>query len=190
LAAIVHQGEGAPSDTEQSHYQRFVTIRGELAQLLALNPNFVPAHPAATNPVLRKPPRPEGRVWIESERAAETVDVANACYGLMLRLLAMAYQVPSPTAVKGLLVDLGVGLMRAMTPLAEQAARLPAGPTNPTCNAGVSFITLRSSAVLPLGAAARFFVMERLDEIIEGAQRLHAVDSSLRVAQVLPPRSE
>ena len=52
---------------------------------------FEPAFPAATNPVLRRPPRPEGRVWIENAEAVATVDLANACYGLMLRLLAYAY---------------------------------------------------------------------------------------------------
>ena len=52
---------------------------------------FAPAFPAATNPVLRRPPRPEGRVWIENAEAVATVDLANACYGLMLRLLGYAY---------------------------------------------------------------------------------------------------
>ena len=35
------------------------------------------------------------------------------------------------------------------TPLAEHAARLPAGPSNPDCNAGMSFTALRESAPLP-----------------------------------------
>ncbi|MFZ8414939.1 hypothetical protein ACO1ME_14045, partial [Staphylococcus aureus] len=85
--AIVRQGEGAPSDTAQSHYQRFSAIRRELQALRAARPGFEPAWPAATNPVLRRPPRPEGRVWLEDPAAVATVDLANASYGLMLRLL-------------------------------------------------------------------------------------------------------
>lgn len=76
--AIVRQGEGAPSHSDRSHYQRFAAIRTELAALRAANPGFAPAWPAATNPVLRRPPRPEGRVWLENPAAAATVDVANA----------------------------------------------------------------------------------------------------------------
>src|SRR5262245_12873115 len=89
--AIVLQGEGAPRDSMHSHFAKFVAVRSEYHALKARNPAFVPAFPAATNPVLRRPPRPEGRVWIENEQAATTVDLANAAYGLMLRLLAYAY---------------------------------------------------------------------------------------------------
>ncbi len=91
FAAIVEQGEGAPRDTVGSHYQKFLGIRTELRALMAKNPDLAPAHPAATNPVLRRPPRPEGRVWLENPDAVAAVDLANACYGLMLRLLAYAY---------------------------------------------------------------------------------------------------
>jgi CDGSH-type Zn-finger protein/uncharacterized Fe-S cluster protein YjdI len=172
--AIVQQGEGAPSDSERSHYQRFAAIRGELAELRAANPAFEPAWPAATNPVLRRPPRPEGRVWLENPAAAKTVDIANASYGLMLRLLAQSYLLPGPSAEKSLHVDLAVGLMRAFTPLAEHAARLPAGPSNPGCHAGASFTTLRDAAAMPPGPAARRFVIERLAELADAAAGLHA----------------
>jgi CDGSH-type Zn-finger protein/uncharacterized Fe-S cluster protein YjdI len=172
LDAIVRQGEGAQLHSADSHYQRFVAIREEWAVLKAHNPAFEPAHPAATNPVLRRPPRPEGRVWIEDETASTTVDLANAAYGLMLRLLARAYSLSGPDAEKSLTVDLAMGLMRAMVPLAERAARLPAGPSNPQCHAGVSFTALRDAAPLPLGAAGRRFVEERLQQLAAAAARL------------------
>ena len=136
------QGEGAREDATGSHYQRFLSIRTELATLKAANPAFQPAYPAAVNPVLRPPLRPQGRVWIENEDAFVTVDVANACYALMLRLLAYSYTVRRPAPEKALAVDLAIGLMRAATHLAERAARLPAGPSNPGCNAGMSFTAL------------------------------------------------
>jgi hypothetical protein len=136
--AIVVQGEGAPSDSVGSHYQKFVGVRNEYERLLQKNPAFVPALPAATNPVLRRPPRPEGRVWLENPEAIAVVDLANAAYGLMLRLLAYAYALPGPSAEKALTVDLAICLMRAVVPLAERAARLPAGPSNPGCQAGMS----------------------------------------------------
>jgi CDGSH-type Zn-finger protein/uncharacterized Fe-S cluster protein YjdI len=186
--AIVRQGEGATSDSETSHYHRFAAIREELARLRAANPGFQPAWPAATNPVLRRPPRPEGRVWLENPDASATVDVANASYGLMLRLLAQSYLMPGPSAEKSLIVDLAIGLMRAFTPLAEHAARLPAGPSNPGCHAGASFTALRDAAGMPPGPSASRYVIERLGQLADAATHLHAqlgAERSSRAARQL-----
>jgi len=177
FAAIVEQGEGAPLNTVGSHFQKFLAIRDELAKLRAANPDFKPAHPAATNPVLRTPMRPSGRVWIENEDAAVAVDLANSGYMLMLRLIAYAYAVPRPAPEKALAVDLGIGLMRAVTRLGERAARLPAGPSNPHCNAGMSFTALRDTAPLPRGPAARRFFRERLAELAAGAALIQDADA-------------
>ncbi|HEX5006596.1 MAG TPA: ferritin-like domain-containing protein, partial [Hyphomonadaceae bacterium] len=136
--AIVAQGEGAFAESENSHFNRFVQIREEYRALKAGNPEFDPAWPAAVNPVLRRPPKPEGRVWLENEDAVATVDLANACYQLMLRLIGYSYVIPRPHPEKGLAVDIAISLMRAVTFLGERAARLRAGPSNPHCNAGMS----------------------------------------------------
>src|SRR4030095_2537650 len=116
--SIVLQGEGAPRDSATSHFAKFCAIRSELQALQAANPAFAPAYPVAINPVLRRPPRPEGRVWIEDEEAASTVDLAHASYALMLRLVAYAYVRPRPSPQKALTVDLAIGLMQAVTALA------------------------------------------------------------------------
>jgi CDGSH-type Zn-finger protein/uncharacterized Fe-S cluster protein YjdI len=172
LRAIVEQGEGAPAHSAGSHYQRFIEIREELATLKLANPAFAPAFPAATNPILRRQARAGSRVWIEDEEAARTVDIANSGYGLMLRLLAYSFLTPRPEADKSTAVDLAIGLMRAITPLAERAARLPAGPSNPNCNAGMSFTALRDAAPLPPGASARRFFVERFGELRDAAAAL------------------
>ncbi|QGZ94841.1 ferritin-like domain-containing protein [Terricaulis silvestris] len=180
-AAIITQGEGASEENPDSHYCRFRKIREELTALKAKNPRFEPAHAAATNPVLRRPPQPEGRVWIEDPEASAIVDVANASYQTMLRLIAHAYVVPSPSAEKSLAVDLGIDLMKALALLGESAARRPAGPSNPDCNAGVSFTALRDSAPLPRAASTRRFFVERMAELAKGAARLDQSDT--RVAR-------
>lgn len=172
--AIVVQGEGAPADSADSHYQKFLSIREEYRALKAANPRFSPAFPAATNPVLRRPPRPEGRVWLENPEVIAAVDLANACYGLMLRLLAYAYALPGPGAEKSLSADLGIGLMQAMVPLAERAARLPAGPSNPQCHGGMSFTALRDAAALPPGRGARRFFVERFAQLAEAGAALRS----------------
>ena len=174
--AIVRQGEGAQADTEDSHYQKFSGIRREFAALKKTNRDFQPSFPAAVNPVLRRPPRPEGRVWIENEDAAQCVDVANAAYGLMIRLVAYSYSVRRPAQEKAIAVDLGIGLMRAMTLLAERATRFSAGPSTPECHAGVTFVALRDAAGFPSGIAAHRFFAERLAELAKGAATLESRD--------------
>ena len=170
--AIIAQGEGASQDCANSHFSRFLHVRESLDELLRSDPDFKPSHAAAVNPVLRAPPRPEGRVWLEDARAVATVDLANAAYGLMLRLLAYGYAVPAADPRKAVVIQLAIGLMRGISPLAEAAARLPAGPSNPGCNAGMSFTALRDSAALPPGVAADRLVRERLKEFAAGAAQI------------------
>lgn len=169
---IITQGEGASADVEDSHFQRFAKVREEYAQLLAANPNFRPAWPAAVNPVLRRPPKPEGRVWLEDEEAIATVDLANSCYQLMCRLLGYSYSIRSPHPEKGVAVDLAISIMRACSLLGEHAARLPAGPSNPDCHAGMSFTALRDASPFPQSEAARRFFIERLGEFASAASVL------------------
>jgi CDGSH-type Zn-finger protein/uncharacterized Fe-S cluster protein YjdI len=193
--AIVEQGEGAPQDAVGSHYQRFTAIRAEMAQLRKANPAFTPAFPAAVNPVQRPPVRSVGRVWIEDEAAAATVDIANTGYALMLRLIAYSYAVPRPQPEKSLAVDLALGLMRAVTSLAEHAVRLPAGPSNPHCNAGMSFVALRVAASFPQGPGARSFFVERLNDMADAAAELSSngserLTAAARVLTDLAERAE
>jgi CDGSH-type Zn-finger protein/uncharacterized Fe-S cluster protein YjdI len=189
--AIVRQGEGAQADSEGSHYQKFAAIRREFRALKEANGSFQPAFPAAVNPVLRRPPRPEGRVWIENENAAQCVDVANAAYGLMIRIIAYAYGVPRPAPAKAAAVDLAISLMKAVTLLAERAARLPAGPSNPECHAGLTFVALRDAAGFPPGVAAHRFFSERLTELAQGAATLDEADArSSRAARLLSELAE
>jgi CDGSH-type Zn-finger protein/uncharacterized Fe-S cluster protein YjdI len=170
--SIVMQGEGAPRDMMGSHFQRFLSVREELLTFQRKRPGFAPAFPAATNPVLRRPPRPEGRVWIEDAEASAIVDLANASYSLMLRLFAYSYLCRASGDEKALVLRLAIGLMHVIVPLAERAARLPAGPSNPDCHAGMSFTALRDASSLQPGKAARVFFIERLQQLADVASAL------------------
>jgi len=179
LAIIVTDGEGASGSNATSHFSRFMKIRDEYQRLLAENPDFEPAHPAAVNPALRRPPGLSGRVWIEDVETASVVDLANAVYQATVRLLGHSYSLQSPDPEKAFSVRTGVGLMKALTFLAESAARRPAGPSNPDCNAGVSFIALREAAPLPPGQSTRRLLTERLQELAQKAGELDQVDPRL-----------
>ncbi len=124
--AIVTQGEGAAEENPDSHYCRFLAIRKELAQLKAANPAFEPAHPAAVNPVLRRPVRAGVRVWLEDEQAAATVDIANSAYMLMLRLIAHSYLIPRPHPSQGPVCRSRTGI-DARHGAARRAGSAPAG---------------------------------------------------------------
>ena len=91
IDVIVEQGEGSPRDCDDSHYRRFVEIRRELETLRAADPQFAPAWPVADNPVLRRPPEPEDKVFIDARQAAVLLDFACAAYGLLLRLLVQCF---------------------------------------------------------------------------------------------------
>lgn len=182
LQTIIEQGEGAPAHTNTSHFHKFATIRDELIQLQSANPAFKPAHPVAHNPVLRKPPKPEGRVWIEDAAAIETVDLANAVYGLALRLLAASYGIPRPSPTKAVYVDASVALMHALEKLSQRAARLPAGPSNPNCNAGISFTALRDAGSLPPTESTHQVLRERAKELAAAAAAMDVADPRLATA--------
>ncbi len=185
IQGIVAQGEGARVGDADSHYGRFCAIRAEYDALLAEDPGFAPARPAAHNPVMRRPPTPEGKVWIEAPEAAAVVDLANALYGQMLRLLTQAFGRPCKGDEKTALIDAAVGLMFAMSPVAEHATRLPARPGETGCHAGMSFATLRSMAPLPYGPAEWRMLAERNDEIAAGAARLAAGEPALAGAAAM-----
>lgn len=176
LSEIVLEGEGAPEHRETSHFARFQAVRTELRQLQGANRSFTPAHPAAVNPVLRKPPHPAGKVWLENMEAIATVDAANAVYALALRLLAGAYAVPRPDPRKALFVSAAVALMHAIGALGERAARLPAGPANRACNAGMSFTAPREASPLPQGAATIGIYVERLDQLAAAIESTDSTD--------------
>lgn len=172
LDGIVTQGEGAPDGAEASHYQRFLGIRAEYEALRAARPAFTPGRPAAHNPVMRPPPTPEDRVWIDQQPAAELLDLVNAAYNQMLRLLLQAYADTRGTKLQRALVDAAIDLMFVLTPVASALTLLPANSTQPHCTAGMSFATVRGYAAMTPGPASDRVLLERLSEIASAAARL------------------
>jgi len=150
IDTIVTQGEGAPTCPGHSHYSRFSAMRNELQRILADDPSFAPAAHVAHNPVMRRPPVPDGLTWIDAEPAATVLDVANAMYAAMLRSLGVLY---SPVAIAGdaraLAVEATATAMRVLTPLAELLTELPGSTQDPAIRAGLTFTMSRSLHTLP-----------------------------------------
>ena len=133
---IVEQGEGSPGDRDDSHYRRLVAICGEYDALSRANPAFAQAWTVATNPVMRRPPEPEDKVFVDDPQAARVLDFAHAIYALLLRLLVLAFGRTGPdwAKAKDLHIGAAIGLMHALAKAATALASMPAstsdrGPT-------------------------------------------------------------
>jgi CDGSH-type Zn-finger protein/uncharacterized Fe-S cluster protein YjdI len=145
LDTIVSQGEGAQLTDHNSHFCRFKLIEEEYEALLKGNPDFKPARPAARNPVMRRPPTPEGKVWCNAPLTAIHMDLANAVYMSSVRLLVQVYANPNRNQnSKRNLLSAAFELMLAMTPLGESLSFLPANAEVPGVNAGMSFAVVRT----------------------------------------------
>jgi hypothetical protein len=170
---IVTQGEGAPGHHVDGHYARFLAIRAEFERLTEANADFVPAWPAARNPVMRPPIDPTDRVYIDEPHIAAVHDLANALYGHMLRCLASAYgRRDEDGAMRRLLIDTAIGLMGLLSRTAGYLASLPAGPAHPRVHAGMSFAMLRDVSRLPQGPGERRVLGERIVAMSEAARRI------------------
>ena len=169
IDAIVLQGEGSPDGSDTSHYARFLSVRDSYRQLLVQRADFAPARPAATNPLMRRPPIVDDRMWVAASPAAELLDIANAAYNQMLRLLLQAYADTRGVAQQRALADAAIELMFAISPVASELTRHRADPDNNDCNAGMSFATLRATSTLPIGPATDAILVERIREIAAAA---------------------
>ncbi len=173
LDTIVTQGEGALTE-EGSHFARFRAIAVEYQELLKSDPTFVPGRQVARNPVMRRPPAPEGRVWIQSPLAVRCVDVADALYTFMLRVLVQVFTVEGRTPPsKRALLETSLDVMHAMASVAEAATYFSANDDTPAVRAGLSFAMAGGLAPLD-GQAESALLAERLLQIAKGFDELQS----------------
>ena len=179
IDAIVIQGEGSSEGGAESHYRRFLDIREEYLRLRQARPDFVPARNAAHNPAMRRPMGDSDRVWISASPAADILDVANAAYNHMLRLLSQVYVESRGVEIQRALADAATDLMYVIAPLASELTKLPANDNANLCTAGISFATLRVASALPVCAATDQLLVERLREISDASAASIAQSATL-----------
>lgn len=178
IEEIVLQGEGAPVHREDSHYARFLAIRDEYLKLREARPDFVPAHPAAINPVLTEFSEDDSVVRITEPRARRIVDLGNSLYGLMLHTTAqVCAPAPLPAGLRQELSEVSAELMRLVNTVGEVAARTPLGKEYPGINAGLSFALPRSFGQLVQTNAAKI-LGERATELASACRAIE-VDMAL-----------
>lgn len=173
IETIVTQGEGAGAESEGSHFCRFGRVHDELRSMLAQDPAFEPAWPAATNPVMNAPLDPVDRVHIDRPGIDRWLDIGNALYTTSLRCLLQGFHATARPE-KGAWIASSLALMRALVPVGEGLAARPARREDGPPHAGLTFTPLRTLARLPARNAAAF-VAARLGELQARAQALPVV---------------
>jgi CDGSH-type Zn-finger protein/uncharacterized Fe-S cluster protein YjdI len=184
LDTIVEQGEGSPQDTAHSHYRRFLAIREAWQARLATEPGFDPSRKVAPNPVMRRPPTPQGKTFIDDPKAAAVIDYGNAIYGAMLRAMAQGFATADPKQ-KQALFDASIDAMFALVPVAEHLTTLPACHMADERRAGLSFAMLRDVAAFPPGAAASALLAERFADLAQGTACLNDAALAAQVGGAL-----
>ena len=171
VTTIVTQGEGAGGENHDSHFMRFCRIGNELAELIAADPAFEPAWPAATNPVMNAPIKAESeRVFIDHARNARWLDIGNALYTTSMRCLLQGFNAGERRA-KSTWLAASFALMRTVVPVGQGLAARPAHDDAPLPHGGLTFTPLRTLAALPQERAARV-VVERIGQLRDRALAL------------------
>jgi CDGSH-type Zn-finger protein/uncharacterized Fe-S cluster protein YjdI len=149
-------------------------IREEYRSLRLARPDFVAAHPAATNPALTEFAAGARVARITDPLARRLADLGNSVYGLMLHALAqVCAPAPLPSGLRTGLSDVSSELMRIAGTIGEACARLPVGPELPGVNAGLTFALPRSFGPLVQANAAQILA-ERAAELANPAATLAA----------------
>lgn len=199
IATIIEQGEGSQGNDDDSHYNRFCVIRDEYDAFLAEDANFCPHRPVVSDPVMFRSVIGQQTVHISDPIAAHVLDVANATYGLMLRLLASGFAMSSgKSETRHVEIESAISMMSVMRSLAGLLTTLAANAVQPQQNAGMNFHLPRSTLALPQREAGSTLLAERANEIgitvaalmeetgwadASLAEKLHSVAEALRSNQ-------
>lgn len=181
IDSIVEQGEGSPSDRQDSHYHKFLAMKQEYIKRMEANPEFQPVYPVAQNPVMRLPAEPEGKVFIDAYPASMVLDFANASYGLLLRFLVQSYSKSgSDKSEKKLLLDAAIEMMHVLDKAAKELVQLPASQQHRDLHAGITFTMLHGVEPLIGGVVERTLMVERLMQLAAGARKMAGSVSSMK----------
>ena len=164
IETVIEQGEGGRNDALESHFARFSAMGTEYDDFLKHDRNFVPYRPVAADPVMFPPIGEVSACHIDAPDSAAVLDIANATYGLMLRLLSSATGNPGALAVRRAELDSAVNLMHVMHQLAVLLTTLAAG-ADTAVTAGMNFHLPRHGLSLPQREAGAVLMAERAYEI-------------------------
>jgi CDGSH-type Zn-finger protein/uncharacterized Fe-S cluster protein YjdI len=180
LDLIVEQGEGSTTNPEGSHFRRFVGVRDELGSLLSAEPEFTPAWPVARSPVLRRPPDPRGKTYVDHPTTSRVLDLACSVYSFALRCLARAFgSVEAEATARQTLLDASIESMRLLAVVGELLCTLPASESVLGVTSGLTFTMQRSQLGFSQPDAAWPVLARRAGEIAASAAELATETGSM-----------
>ena len=187
IELIVEQGEGLRGDIGNSHYARFLAIRGELDRLRAGRPDFEPARPVMENPFTEPPPDCSGYNLIDNPRARLVSELFNSAYALMVEMLMrlFAHTDELEDDLKALAGTAMALMERVLRPLGTFLTTLPATAAGDVPRAGASFAFHRSIDYLPHRDAAWMLFDERITELVDFSAAIPGLDKVQTAIQVL-----
>ena len=172
---IVEQGEGGEGD--DCHFEKFATIKREYQEILRTNPDFSPARAVVKNPVMRKTSENDLSIWVSHDEASIYLDISNALYNLMLKLLIQVYAMEQRSKVfKKNLIDCAFIVMKIMGDVSTLLTHFPC-KADESEKAGMSFTVERYLSPYEL-SSEKVMLKERVQEIldhmkdVQGLQRL------------------
>jgi CDGSH-type Zn-finger protein/uncharacterized Fe-S cluster protein YjdI len=140
IEEIVTQGEGSPNHIEESHYQLFKDVLDEYQKLKAARPEFEPARPSASNPLLVDPLNRKAGTYITHPLAMKVTDLGNCLYTLMLHTFAQVFAPnPLPQLMRTELAQAATSIMYSLTSVGDVATRLPLKKEGGPVSSGLSF---------------------------------------------------
>lgn len=173
IATIIEQGEGGREDAEESHFTRFRAIHEEYASFLREDPGFMPYRPVAIDPVMFRP-IPDHRsdqVQVTAKPAAHVLDLANASYGMMLRLLASGFgMVGGGAEARRSEINSAISVMSVVSTLGILLTKLACGKEG--FSTGMNFHLPRSTLMQPQAHAGAAMLAERANEIADALEIL------------------
>jgi hypothetical protein len=118
---------------------------------------------------MRAPHDDGERVHVTHPAAAAVLDVANALYNHMLRLLTQAFGRSQPKVeVQRRLLDAAIALMGIFSAVSQYLTSLPATQSEGDVRAGVSFTTLRATEPLVEYSGEWVLLGQRFEELADG----------------------
>jgi hypothetical protein len=173
IATIVEQGEGGRQDHEKSHFAHFTSIAKQYEHMLEADPAFQPYRDLAPDPLMFPPiPGTQG-THVNAPEAAAVLDLANACYGLMLRLLASGCGANYDDPARSAQIGSAIAVMSIVKTLSVFLTTLPATNIPGERRASMNFHLSRSTLALPQREGGLALLAERARELA-GAARLIA----------------
>lgn len=180
IATLIEQCEGSQSNDDDSHYNRFCAIRDEYDAFVAEDANFCPHRPVVSDPVMFQSVVPQETVHVSAPLAAHVLDVANATYGLMLRLLASGFSMAGGRSeTRRIEIESAISMMSVMRSLAVLLTMHAANAHRPQETAGMNFHLPRATLALPQREAGSILLAERANEI---GNTLAALTEELQLA--------